>query len=324
MAAKRCPTQAHPLASGLAAPVGPDTIVGPMPGKLRSKAVKSRVLPDDLEAVVREAVRTSPGVKSSQIKKALPTPYQAFSKEAQTTLRLLVERGEVSRVLIGTTELFFKLDPRAALDEIVPEHLSAEPLGKGALKALVRELAPGHEAILEPWLKNALTLGLIFEHAPSPGSKEKRYGNSPDLGKSLAPVLTALKKALLKTDEQGIPRHSIAEVLVRELGVSLSTAPTGANGGRPNHADHERFLAGLRGLAAENPGQALLSVRDLRARLALRKEQFDAIALDLMRKRKVSLHYHDHPASLPEAERSQLVQDERGKYYIGIAPGRAE
>lgn len=295
-----------------------------MVGKSKSKAVKSRVLPDDLEAVVRESVRMTPGLKSSQIKKALPSPYQAFAKEAQAMLRLLGERQEVCRVLVGKTEFFFERDPHAALDEILPQRLSGEPLGKDTLKVLVQELAPGHEFIFEAWLKSAVTRGLIFEHAPVPASKEKRYGNAPDLGKSLASVLTALRKALLKTDDQGIPRHQIAEVLLRDLGVSLATAHTASNGAQVNHAEHEQFLAGLRGLAAENPRQALLSIRDLRPRVALRKERFDAVALDLMRGHKVSLHYHDHPAALPETERSQLVQDGRGNYYIGIAPGREE
>ena len=322
-AAKRCDPGVS-LVLGLAAPVRPVTMVGSMAGKSQSKAVKSRVVPEDLEAVVREAVRTTPGLKSSQVKKALPTPYQAFAKEAQGALRLLAERGEVYRALIGKTELFFRHDPRAALDEIVPQNLSREPLEKSTLKALVRELAPGHELIFDHWLTGALTRGLVFEHAPAPASKEKRYGNRPDVGKNLAPVLTALKKALLKTDEQGIPRHRIAEVLLRELGVSPGAPQTSSNGAPPNHSAHEQFLAGLRELAAANPRQALLSVRDLRARLALSKEQFDAVALDLMRDGLVSLHYHDHPASLPEAERSQLVQDGRGNYYIGIAPGREE
>jgi hypothetical protein len=295
-----------------------------MAGKSQSKTVKSRVLPDDLDAVVREAVRTTPGLKSSQIKKALPPPYQAFTKEAQAVLRLLVERHELCRFLVGKTEHLFEHDPQSALDEIMPQHLSGEPLAKGALKALARELAPGHEFIFEPWLRGAVTRGLIFEHSPVRASKEKRYANAPDLGKSLTPVLTALKKALLKTDEQGIPRHRIAEALLRELGVALTTPQTGSNGVPPDHTAHEQFLAGLRGLVAENPGQALLSIRDLRARVALHKERFDAVALDLMRDRKVSLHYHDHPASLPEAERSELVQDGRGNYYIGIAPGREE
>ncbi len=294
-----------------------------MPGKSQAKTVKPRVVPEDLEAVVREAVRTTPGLKSSQIKKALPPSYQAFAKEAQATLLLLAGRGEVHRQP-GKMELFFERDPRAALDEIVPSRLSAEPLGKSTLKALVRDQAPGHELILDHWLTSALTRGLIFEHASAPGSKEKRYANAPDLGKSLTPVLTAMKKALLKTDGQGIPRHRIAEVLLRELGVSPPTPQTGSNGAPQDRTAHEQFLAVLRGLVAENPRQALLSIRDLRARVALSKERFDAVALDLMRDGKVSLHYHDHPASLPEAERSQLVQDGRGNYYIGIAPGREE
>jgi hypothetical protein len=281
--------------------------------------------PDDLEAVVREAVRTTPGLKASELKRALPPSYRAFTKEAETALRSLAERQQIHGVgtSSGKPELFFERDPHATLDEILPQRLSGEPLGKGALKALMRELAPGHDAIFELWLKSALTRRIIFEHAALPASKEKRYANAPDLRKSLAPTLAALIKALLETDDQGIPRHRIAEVLLRELGVSPPPAVE-SNETRRDHSEHEQFVLALRGLSAESPRQALLSVRDLRPRVALHKERFDAIALDLMRDGKVSLHHHDHPASLPEAERNQLVQDGRGNYYIGIAPAREQ
>ena len=46
------------------------------------------------------------------------------------------------------------------------------------------------------------------------------------------------------------------------------------------------------------------SLRDLRARLSMSKDEFDETALRLQREGAVSLHHHDHPLALPEAERA--------------------
>jgi hypothetical protein len=294
-----------------------------MTGKSITKTVKPRVVPADLEAVVREVVRAAPGLRLIQIRKALPTSYLAFAKEAQATLRQLADRGEVY-TLGGKTEIFFECDPLATLDEIVPKRLSAAVLSKSALKKLVHELAPGHAIILDLWLKTALARGIVHEHRSAPASRDKRYGTEPDPRRNLTSVLTALRKALAKTDGLGISRQQVADVLLAELGISPASPQAHSNGAHRDSAACERFLAILQALAAERPRQALLSVRELRARVSLDKEQFDAIALDLMRDGKVSLHHHDHPASLLGPERSELVQDTRGNYYIGIAPGRGK
>jgi len=67
---------------------------------------------------------------------------------------------------------------------------------------------------------------------------------------------------------------------------------------------------------------ALTSIRDLRQAMRAElptKEAFDQFLLQQAREDKIALHHHDHPSSLTDAERAEMVQDERGNYYIGAA-----
>ena len=293
-----------------------------------SKSIKPRVVPDDLDAVVREALSTTPGLNGAQLKKALPASYQQFAKEAAALVRELADRKEAHCFRKGKTDLFFLRDPIPVLDVAILHRLTETPLEKDALKRIASEFAPGHGIVFEEWLKRALARGALFEHTPA-SSKAKRYGTEPDTRKSFGP-LTALRKALGRMETQGISKTRIAHLLLRELGLPQPVAAevggqaTPGSDGATDTSWRAGFLSALRELAAENPREALLPVRELRARLALTKAQFDTLALGLMREGAISLHHHDHPASLTQSERDELVQDARGTYYIGIALRRGE
>jgi hypothetical protein len=292
-----------------------------MAAKSRSKTPKQRVVPEDLEAVVREALREAAGVKLSGIKKTLPKPYQPFAKEAQKLAEELAHRGEVLLRKAGKTALLFARDPMTTLSQVLLPRLSAQPLSEAELKKVANELAPGHDALLKPWLKEQVGRAVLHQHG---STKSKRFGtqpSEPDVKKMLSPALKSLKTVLTKTDKAAIPRKRIAELLLAELGIPTTPMLSG-NGASGNGATRGQFLSALTALMAENPREALLSVRQLRARLSFSKEQFDSIALELMRDGAISLHHHDYPASLAESERNELVQDARGTHYIGIAPRR--
>jgi len=85
------------------------------------------------------------------------------------------------------------------------------------------------------------------------------------------------------------------------------------------------FRKALGAVSAANPHSgALLEVREVRARAGLPKAVFDALALNFASKNLVTLHHHDFPSSLSVAERAQLIEDDKGTFYIGIALRRAE
>jgi len=88
----------------------------------------------------------------------------------------------------------------------------------------------------------------------------------------------------------------------------------------PVVSDDAQVLAALRQLAAREVEGSLLLVRVLRSMAGLSKARFDAAVLRLSRAGQVVIHFHDYPASLTETQLAELVRDEQGTYYVGIAP----
>jgi hypothetical protein len=77
------------------------------------------------------------------------------------------------------------------------------------------------------------------------------------------------------------------------------------------------FLTALRKVAGGSRG--LISIGDVRSASGLPKSVFDALALRLMRERRLVLHEHDFPQSLSAAKRADLVEDAKGRVFVGMA-----
>src|SRR5262249_22497018 len=151
--------------------------------------------------------------------------------------------------------------------------------------------APSYKKLAKEWLASAVARGQLHVHKAA-GKSKKKYGREPDVVGLLRATLQALKKALSTREGAQIPRERIAEVLLGELGVASATLTSRASSGvslASGTSHNEELLGALRVLQAQTPGQALLSVGDLRARLALSKEQFDKAALQLADDGTVSL-----------------------------------
>ncbi len=286
----------------------------------RAAAPKTLTIPADLKEIVRETIRSAHGLRPADIKKQLPKPYQAFDTAARTFASELADAGEVHRVKVGSSFWFFGDEPLARLDRLVPE-LVEEPLTESGIKAALEGACRGYQAVLKAWLPTAVRRRVVFLHGPAPGTRGKRFGASPDFRGLLAPTIKALLKVLPELDSQGVTRQQIAETLLDSLGLAATSAgrPSSTNGGKREDA-RSAFLGALGAVKAQRPGQALLSLKEVRARSELDKATFDATALQLSREGSVTLHRHDHPASLTEAERTELVSDDRGSFFIGVAP----
>lgn len=297
-------------------------LVDPMAVGKRAAAPRTRAVPEDLKEIVRETIRSAQGLRLADIKKQLPTPYQAFDRQARSFASELASAGEVHLVKVGSSSWFFGDDPFVRLDRLVPE-LVENPLPEGDLKAALAKAGRGYQAALKGWLPIAVRRRVVFAHAPAPGTRGKRYGAVPDFRGLLAPTLKALAKVMPELEAQGVPRQQVADVLLETLGL----APVQAGRARPANGEEREdrrstLLDALGAVQAERPGQALLSLREVRARSELDKATFDSIVLQLSREGSVTLHRHDHPASLTAAERAELVCDDRGSFFIGIAPRR--
>jgi hypothetical protein len=293
----------------------------------KKKAPSVPLSRDELASLVQNALLEAGTLTQSALLKKLPKAEQA---NGLVVLQELAAHGDVFRLTKGKTASYFGQDPIAKLERLVPRLLEAKPLNKAELQQAVEGDAPGHGPLLAEWLKRALAQRTIFEQATPPKTPGgKTYGTkapvkpAPDLKRLLKKSLAALLSEVRQTDAAKVSRDAVIAFLSAELG--LEERPGARNNGAPppdparDQLPRRPFLDALERLVARRPNGALISIRELRASVALDKPTFDETALALSNEQAIVLHHHDHPGSLPEAERQLLVKDARGTHYVGIA-----
>lgn len=182
-----------------------------------SKPPPSRPLLSHEELVrhVRHVLTQTPSQTASELKRAAPKAQQ---DAALSVARELALKHEAHRRVIGKTEHFFRADPLATLDRLIPALLENQPLSPGELRRRVEQIARGHGALVPEWLKAAVARGALFEQSPhTPGDRTKMYGASPDLRLMLKRSLAALEAELGKADAASISRSSVLEFLADQL-----------------------------------------------------------------------------------------------------------
>ena len=63
----------------------------------------------------------------------------------------------------------------------------------------------------------------------------------------------------------------------------------------------------------------LVALRDIRDVAMMSKVEFDTAIFALAQQGLISLHRHDFPKSLSQSERDEMVTDNQGNYYVGVA-----
>ncbi len=272
----------------------------------------------DLRLALQDALaRLAKPTSATELRKALPRPYQRPATEIARMLDALVADRALFAFQEGKTSKYTLLDPEQTVGQAALAALGGGPLKKADLTARVKRAAPGFEKLLPAVLGNLLARGAVREH-PKAGTKHPaRYGlEPPDPAPFLAKALKELQTVQKKLAPHGVTPAALHAALGRALGITQA-------GGEGIVDDETTVLAALGELASREPPGALLSVRALRALRPLPKPRFDRAVLRLSSAGKVVLHHHDFPASLKEAEQAELVQDERGMHYVGIAPGKS-
>ena len=219
----------------------------------------------------------------------------------------------------------------AILKDLQKSKTPQEP--KSLLKK-VSKLFPGAtSAEVDEVLSAAVLAGEAHIHPPLAGRdlKKVKYSSRP------AVVEAYLKKAwkeLLAASERlapaGVSREQAFDALARLSGLRAAEPPSfrpATTATKPDAGDvaqvGERILAVLPRVEPAAGSGALVFFQDLRRapELAeLTKPAFDAAVLALNTSRPdVVLHHHDHAPRLSDAERNQLVADDQGHYYVGMA-----
>ncbi len=165
----------------------------------------------------------------------------------------------------------------------------------------------------------------LFRHPPFGKVKKSLLAATPPRPEPyLQPFQGQLKATIASLREVHVPDEQLRRALVQlvestgiTFGASaLNTVNSVARGKLKSDVSLEKLIRQL------EPGAdrgALVAVRDLRRAATIHKTEFDAALLNLAREGVVSLHRHDFPASLTTFERDDLVSDENGTYYVGVA-----
>lgn len=277
-------------------------------------------------------------------------PKEAQAKEL---LPVLVKAGLVRRAGKGN-RLFYWLP---VLEPYAHERLCAAltdgPRSKADLKTLLPGLLPGWPpAQRETMLKQLVQAGQVHQWPPLKGNASLFSTQPPDpqlyLQKPLRELAGKLQRLAQQFASFGIAPEQVYDLAQQLLQQSLpgNTVAVEPPPGRalpieppslesavieatpieplpiepaPVPLDNEHLiLEGMR----QFTGSPLVSLTDLRRSLAgalPAKVEFDQTVLQLARQGRVVLHRHDYPSSLSPTEQAELVNDEHGNYYIGIA-----
>lgn len=291
-----------------------------VPMAAKRKTTPTRTFSDqELVEVARDLVSKSPGISGSEFKKALGSDLKKEDKRVLAAANLLAARNEFFRWSSARKVRFFLADPWDGLARAVRTAVSEGPLRESDLKYRVESAHRGYGELLKEWMKGALARGELYVHRPTRGSKIKRFGTTPDWAEVLKKATAEFKKVLSTPAGRSHSAVQILQQLAREVGVPDQAASVLVDGGA-----RARLLAEIQEMSARAKSNGLLSIAEVRARVALEKSEFDRWVLALAKEGIVTLHHHDFPSSLSEAERGALVVDPRGTHFVGIALRRPE
>lgn len=278
-------------------------------------------------------------------------PKEARAKEL---LPVLVKAGLIRRAGKGT-RLFYWLP---ALEPSAHERLCAAltdgPRSKADLKTLLPGLLPGWPpAQREAMLRLLVQTGQVHQWPPLKGNTSLFSMQPPNPQLYLQKPVRELAGKLQRLAQQfasfgiapeqvyelaqqllqqSLPRNTVAVEPPSDKALpiepsSLESAVIEAVPIEPPTieppviavpSNDQLILEGMQ----QFTGSPLVSLTELRRNLAAAlpdKAAFDQTVLLLARQGRVVLHRHDYPSSLNPTEQAELVNDEHGNYFIGIA-----
>ena len=199
------------------------------------------------------------------------------------------------------------------------------PLSPAELKARLDKKVPGVTATdLKSVLDELTTARRIYVRFKrgkdrKPTKTIEAYGiGGPPVEEFVAPVIEKWKEMRTAAKSAGVRDQDLLAALLEELtraGVSVGPTPSPISPAN----DGADVLRGVRELVAREGHGALIPIRKLRGALQIPKDRFDAAVLALYANDTLILHHHDYVGNLSDAEKSELVLDPHGNYYVGVA-----
>jgi hypothetical protein len=293
----------------------------------RKKAPPPPPTPEACQNVLAVMRSTSEPMAAKPFAKLLTGPHHIPESQLVPILEEFVSLGKLHAFPAKTAKgkpRYWDRDLFEFGRQTIRQTLEAKgPQTEAALRKALKGL---DDAQCSRILKDAFAARELWRHPPVGKSKKELLGNRPpspaaylrDVGEQLTKTVRLLLSAHVSRDEL---RRTLVQ-LIESSGIPFA-APSAPEALRDSGS---RTLPGGIDLVAlmrrVDPGAdrgALIGSRDLRRAAGIEKPQFDRAVLELARQGRVSLHRHDYPASLSDAERDELVSDGDGGYYVGLA-----
>lgn len=262
-------------------------------------------LSQDIVPAVREILlHSSEPISLPQICKLLTGALKVPAKR-RPELRALLDADP--GIFEWPRSRFWNRDPRAIAAAAAIEIASTEPLfERDLLKALAARTGGFKGAPARELIRLLLGEGKLFEHPPW-GKKRKLSAARPDPERYRTELEDEIRPVLEKYAALGITPQRVFEQVCQGRLLPATAVPSQI----------------MEALERMEPRKGLVvAVAKLRRAPQLQgasKPDFDAAAVELFRQRRVFLHDHSAPHALSAAERDELIDDGRGKFYVGIA-----
>jgi len=262
----------------------------------------------EVSAVVLAAFERAPGpLTLAALKKALTKPFQAEGSLCESVSGLTAE-GRMHR-WPGTakSEKYWVHEPGVFTRGKIIEALRPGPRSATEIGRKLKELGLSTK-VVEAALKELAGSGQVYLHPPAKGSTLRWALQPPPPQELLKKTLKAFRAESFALARRGFREDQLDDAARRLLGGTNVQEPSDDGLG-----EMPRRLLGIMRLASSG---SVIPLRELRRLTFIAKPEFDAAILALRDAGRINLHHHDHPASIAEDQRYDLVTDGQGHFYV--------
>lgn len=319
----------------------------------------TELAPETWEVIRKALERSPQPLSVTQLLPQLTGPFKLKKDRLATVLEERATQGEIHRYPRGRTLRYWTRNLEEFAQTTIQHVLQKPRTRPETYKALTKPLADMTAKRRTEMVNEMIRSGAIHELPSLIGSRSKRLCARPaepreyladafeKLRKSLAPAGISLDElyaaaAALATEQRAAGSHTApqssmaapatagsapaatsADSSTQALHAQPPVTPTPATAAASSAPSPENLL--LEQLTTVEPSAmrgALVSVQKLRKTPALcnwDKRTFDRVVLQLATEERIALHRHDFPGSLSETDRAELVTDDHGNCFIGLA-----
>ncbi len=273
------------------------------------------------EVVLRFLEQATRPLTVSQLRQRLTGPLKLPLEKIEQILGSETETGRAFKypaIGRGGQPRYSTRGPGPVAREAILGMTSSHPLSlmeiRGRMKVVLHGMSEtARRLLLRKLIQEMLAEGHLYEWPPLLGKRAKIYGaQPPDPRTYVEDALRKIAKRLGRAPDELLPMTN---------GFS-SHAVTGTAAPNGNTSLDEKLLERMLQVKLAAARGASLPLPELWHSLRSEgwdKETFDRIVLDLAKSYRVTLLRHDFTAVLSDRERADLVADQAGNYYVGIA-----